>query len=101
MTKQMEIQQHNAVEQKKMSQSLTVEGESRQKEVRSFHFAVKGSVKIFYQIFVTFSPEIRPSCDEDQPAQRGARGAEGEGRCSKCGDFHVSQVCTFLFSPLK
>ncbi len=43
MTKQMEIQQHNAAEQKKMSQSLTLDNESRQNEVRSFNLTVKGS----------------------------------------------------------
>lgn len=31
----MEIQQQNAAEQKKMSQSLTLDGESRQKEVKN------------------------------------------------------------------
>lgn len=76
MTKQRETLERNAAEKKNTSLSLSLDGASRQKEVRSFHLAVNGSDKIFDQL-LTFVPhtrsgEIRASCDEDQPAQRGA-----------------------------
>lgn len=79
MTKQRETLERNAAEKKNTSLSLSLDGASRQKEVRSFHLAVNGSDKIFDRLltFVPFVPdtrsgEVRASCDEDQPAQRGA-----------------------------
>lgn len=75
MTKQMETQEQNTAEQKSSDEEL------RQREVRSVRLAANGSDKTFHPSFVpdTHSGEVRASCDEDQPAERRAKGAEGEG----------------------
>lgn len=85
MKKQMEIQQQ---------QSVSLDRASRQINEVNIHLFSSACVNLLYYLFIfiykfdflkfflflfaTRSGEIRSSCDEDQSAEGGARGAEGE-----------------------